>query len=220
MICENCNKEHEGSYGSGRFCCIKCARGFATKYNRVEISNKVSDTLLKRRETTKYKTDFSVRYCKLCNKQLGRRNVTGLCYDCSNKNRTFSQETKKKISDSIQTRVKNGTWKGWKSRNIISYSERFWAKVLDNNKIKYIREKKVGKYFLDFVIGNIDLEIDGKQHRYKDRIESDRIRDGYLTECGFVVYRIEWNEINSYEGKQKMRRKIEDFLLFVKNYTD
>ncbi len=23
MICENCNKEHDGSYGSGRFCsCI------------------------------------------------------------------------------------------------------------------------------------------------------------------------------------------------------
>ena len=24
MICENCNKEHDGSYGSGRFCSSKC----------------------------------------------------------------------------------------------------------------------------------------------------------------------------------------------------
>ena len=31
MICENCNKEHDGSYGSGRFCCKECARSFSTK---------------------------------------------------------------------------------------------------------------------------------------------------------------------------------------------
>lgn len=31
MICENCGKEHDGSYGSGRFCCKKCARSFSTK---------------------------------------------------------------------------------------------------------------------------------------------------------------------------------------------
>ena len=31
MICENCGKEHDGSYGSGRFCCKECARSFATK---------------------------------------------------------------------------------------------------------------------------------------------------------------------------------------------
>ena len=31
MICENCGKEHNGSYGSGRFCCISCAKSFSTK---------------------------------------------------------------------------------------------------------------------------------------------------------------------------------------------
>ena len=31
MICENCGKEHDGAYGSGRFCCSKCARSFSTK---------------------------------------------------------------------------------------------------------------------------------------------------------------------------------------------
>ena len=31
MICENCGKEHDGSYGSGRFCCKECARSFSTK---------------------------------------------------------------------------------------------------------------------------------------------------------------------------------------------
>jgi hypothetical protein len=45
MGCENCKKSHDGSYGSGRFCNSKCARGFSTKGRRKEISNKVSKTL-------------------------------------------------------------------------------------------------------------------------------------------------------------------------------
>lgn len=31
MICENCGKEHDGTYGSGRFCCKECAKSFSTK---------------------------------------------------------------------------------------------------------------------------------------------------------------------------------------------
>lgn len=31
MICENCGKEHDGSYASGRFCCKECAKAFSTK---------------------------------------------------------------------------------------------------------------------------------------------------------------------------------------------
>lgn len=31
MICENCGKEHNGNYGSGRFCSIECAKSFSTK---------------------------------------------------------------------------------------------------------------------------------------------------------------------------------------------
>ena len=30
-ICENCGKEHNGNYGSGRFCCNKCAKSYSTK---------------------------------------------------------------------------------------------------------------------------------------------------------------------------------------------
>ena len=31
MICEYCGKEHNGSYGSGRFCSEECARSYSTK---------------------------------------------------------------------------------------------------------------------------------------------------------------------------------------------
>ena len=42
MFCQNCNIEHTGIYGSGRFCGVKCARGFSTKAKREEINKKVS----------------------------------------------------------------------------------------------------------------------------------------------------------------------------------
>jgi len=45
MKCENCNDEHNGKYGSGRFCTSKCARGFSTKSKRKEINKKVSKKL-------------------------------------------------------------------------------------------------------------------------------------------------------------------------------
>lgn len=31
-ICEYCGKEHDGSYGSGRFCCAKCARRYSYQH--------------------------------------------------------------------------------------------------------------------------------------------------------------------------------------------
>ena len=37
MKCENCGKEHDGSYGSGRFCCKECARSFSTKNSKKEL---------------------------------------------------------------------------------------------------------------------------------------------------------------------------------------
>ena len=45
MKCENCGIEHNGEYGSGRFCSSVCARGFSTKAKRYEINKKVSISL-------------------------------------------------------------------------------------------------------------------------------------------------------------------------------
>jgi len=45
--CENCEKEHDGTYGSGRFCSSICARSFSTKEKRIEINEAVSKKLTK-----------------------------------------------------------------------------------------------------------------------------------------------------------------------------
>jgi 5-methylcytosine-specific restriction endonuclease McrA len=45
MICEKCKAEHEGIYGSGRFCSEKCSRSYASLLKREEINRKVSEKL-------------------------------------------------------------------------------------------------------------------------------------------------------------------------------
>ena len=47
-ICENCEIEHDGAVGSGRFCSLRCSRSFSTKASREDINKKVSDKLKNR----------------------------------------------------------------------------------------------------------------------------------------------------------------------------
>ena len=66
MICENCGKEHDGSYGSGRFCCLKCAHAFATKNDNSK--------------------ETKLAYCTICGKEINinkRKSVnTAICEEC------------------------------------------------------------------------------------------------------------------------------------------
>ncbi len=64
MICETCGKEHDGSYGSGRFCCQACARSFSTSKNRKEINKKISNTIVDNSKLNYYNNP---KYCKICN---------------------------------------------------------------------------------------------------------------------------------------------------------
>ena len=121
---------------------------------------------------------------------------------------THSEETREKLRKRALERVANGTHVGWTSRGKRSYAEKYWDSVLTGLGIDFIPEYVVNKrkhlglddssnYFLDMLIVTpqgimINLEIDGKQHKYKDRAESDRFRDYHLRKNNFVVYRIPW----------------------------
>lgn len=196
--------------------------------------------------SSKRSKDIREHKCMYCGKDIrGKYKCDMYCYECAEErnlpNLQLWDENNKKIpskkrieaAKKVQERLlANGTHKGWQSRNIISYPEQFWINVLENNGIKYSFNHVVNKrkdlglddssnYFLDFLISdNIDLEIDGKQHKYEDRKISDKIRDEFLTKNGFIVYRVEWNEINSDDGKRLMKEKINKFLKFYKNYEE
>lgn len=65
--CENCCNDHKGEYGSGRFCSMKCSRGFSTKEKRKEINEKVSNKLKKVTEE---------KNCLICGIPTGSKNKT------------------------------------------------------------------------------------------------------------------------------------------------
>lgn len=158
--------------------------------------------------------------CEFCNTDFIARFRKNQKF-CSNKcSATFTHsnpEYRKKLRDSVQKRISNGTHNGWNSRNIVSYPEKFFMTVLNNNNISYQHNKKVGKYFIDFAITEkmVALEIDGKQHLIEDRQKSDSLKDTFLKNNGWIVYRIPWKSINNDLGKKYILDEINKFLIFM-----
>jgi len=225
FICENCGQGHNGSYGSGRFCSVKCSRGFSTKAKRKEINKRVSIKLKKLPEIyekicptckdTFYTKNKKVKYCD-----------TKKCYT-----RVITQKTKQLLRQRALENVKNGTHIGWQSRKIRSYAELFFEDVLKNHNLfeRCDVEFKIPKrdlgindhanYFVDFyfIDKKVALEIDGKQHKYPDRMKSDKIRDGLLKErLGITTYRIPWKNPNNDRNKEYIKSEIDKFLNFIK----
>ena len=217
--CEKCGQLMLKKFGTGRFCSRACAN---SHIHSDETKHKIKASL----DATLIAKDKPASRCKkvctVCGTSIKSLNKTGVCRYCL-ENTPEGLHIKQELGrKSYETKQARGTHKGWQSRNIISYAEQFWTQVLDNNSIEYQREVPVkhdkSNYFLDFVIEHngklIDLEIDGKQHTYEDRMQSDVIRDLYLTKQGYLIYRVAWNEINFEQGKAEMQDKINNFLDF------
>jgi very-short-patch-repair endonuclease len=56
---------------------------------------------------------------------------------------------------------------------------------------QFYRQKNIGNYIVDFYCpaGKLIIELDGGQHYSEEGMESDEIRDNYLTGLGFTVLR-------------------------------
>jgi len=128
--------------------------------------------------------------------------------------RIISLETKEKISKSRIAFLKANPnmvpyLLNHKSKGE-SYPEKYFREILEQEKIDFIQEKQESVYSLDFVIGTIDLEIDGEQHYVDSRIvESDKRRTIYLENMGYTIIRVRWSE---YQKLNRMERK-----QFIKN---
>ena len=210
FICENCNITHNGSYASKRFCSIKCARSFSTKNSREEINVKVSKKLKGRESPIKGRTSWKkgkhlVEYktivCKQCNNSISVR---------LDSNRRFcGKSCAAKYSANI--RLSNNTHNGYPSRKdkSPSFAEKIVIDILNYNNIEYTRDKKINRFFGDFVFESkkIVLEIDGKQH--ESRKDYDTKRDEIIESEGYKVVRIKWVH-NNFEY---IKSKVENFLL-------
>lgn len=136
------------------------------------------------------------------------------------KGKNHTEEAKEKMRKAYQKRKAEGRAQTWNSRKVRSYPELFFEGVLFNNDLldSCIIEHPIPKldscYFLDFYFPekNLDLEIDGQQHKFRQ--DEDAARDAFLNDKGIMVYRIPWKNINTESGKQYITKEIQKFMEF------
>jgi hypothetical protein len=229
-VCKNSFQTKKGYSKETFTCSISCSNSLNPK--RIKNLNPVK----KKREKREYKKKEKIIKEKIYIKRVNKK-IEKICVICNSyffglkNSKVCSKDCFSKfMKNSINERILNGNHKGWTTRNISSYPEDFFKKVLDNLEIKFDFnfpvakssldiEKDKSSYFLDFYIQigerKIDLEIDGAQHELEDRKKSDEERDFYLIRKGYEVYRIKWkNPIND-KNKNYMKEEIEKLKTFL-----
>lgn len=212
-ICSICGLKFsalEGSPKEKKSCSKQCSNIlFASLRHSKKSNKKTSQTLLNKSlaEGTRF-----ARNCNICGEQYFTTKGKQKKY-CSNSCAKKRPQNREKLSAAAKARVANGTHKGWQSRSKIkpSYPELYFILLLvdlgfivstslglKTNSMVLRREFKQGKWFIDFadISNKLALEIDGKQHKFPDRLKSDQEKDKFLTEYGWKIKRIEWRKPN------------------------
>ena len=83
-------------------------------------------------------------------------------------------------------------------REMTKEERHLWYDYLRTYPVRFLRQKVVGKYIVDFYCAEAKLviELDGSQHYENRNIENDAHRTAFLGDYGLKVIRIPNNEIN------------------------
>ena len=83
-------------------------------------------------------------------------------------------------------------------KNMTKEERHLWYDFLRSYPIKFLRQKILGKYIVDFYCAEAKLivELDGSQHYEIREMEYDTERTVYLEQYGIQVLRIPNNEVN------------------------
>ena len=83
-------------------------------------------------------------------------------------------------------------------KNMTKEEKHLWYDFLRTHRIRFSRQKVLGKYIADFYSSEAKLviELDGSGHYTKEGIEYDKERTSFLEEYGLTVLRIPNTEIH------------------------
>lgn len=83
-------------------------------------------------------------------------------------------------------------------KNMTPEENKLWYQFLRNYDIRFLRQRVIGNYIVDFYCrkANLVIEIDGAQHYEHEAIEYDKERTEYLKTCGIEVLRFLNKDIN------------------------
>ena len=84
-------------------------------------------------------------------------------------------------------------------KNMTKEEKHLWYDYLREYPIRFMRQKVIGKYIVDFYCAKAKLiiELDGSQHYEDDGALKDTERTKFLEQYGFNIIRIPNNEINT-----------------------
>ena len=83
-------------------------------------------------------------------------------------------------------------------KNMTKEERHLWYDFLKPYPVRFLRQKVLGKYIVDFYSAEAKLiiELDGSQHYENGNIEKDAERTAFLEDYGLTVIRIPNNEVN------------------------
>ena len=88
-------------------------------------------------------------------------------------------------------------------KNMTKEERHLWYDFLRSHPVKFLRQKTIGKFIVDFYSAKLKLaiELDGSQHYDKIGIEKDTERTRFLEKYNITVVRIPNNQVNqNFEG--------------------
>lgn len=85
-------------------------------------------------------------------------------------------------------------------------SEKEFRNKLELKKVKYKNQWVIGKYIVDFLVGNTIYEIDGDSHLGREDYDAER--DRFLTQKGYKVIRILNSEVKDFKLKPNKAQKV------------
>ena len=223
-ICEHCNKEHDGSFGSGRFCSKTCANTqIHSQATKNKISNSVKNSEFFKEEMFKRKVDIIKKQCPMCNNFFkGRpsdiKNKIYCSSTCCFLDRTQGYKFAKKPTGGYRPGGGRGK-KGWYKNFFCdsTYELVFVIYCIDHNisftrnttGFPYFLNDKLHHYYPDFIISDEYIEVKGyetnedlekyKQFPYKLKVLKKEDLKSYFE---YVYTTYTKNLINLYEPKQ------------------
>jgi predicted nucleic acid-binding Zn ribbon protein len=181
MKCEKCGKEHDGSYGSGRFCSSYCARSYSTANETkgtkivqcikcgkdIEVDKRASAKLCKCDDCVK-NPRYDNKHCLNCGKQL-LRNHKYCSFKCQN-DYQYKEYIKKWKNGEIDSEHKNGLWLSSYIKRYIKEKQGHICSICRNTEwngkpIPLVLDHINGNPYDDsennlrFVCGNCDMQL-------------------------------------------------------------
>lgn len=209
MKCKICNKEFKSLSGLS-----------------IHLSQMHKLTLLE------YKVSYENFILPKCECGQDRKQRKALAFDdtcgsieCFTKNRSKiasiacnNEQTKEKIRNARINYLKTNPNNAWRLGNKQSWPEIFFEKACERAKLnlehQIIREYSIFPYYIDFAfIDNlIAVEVDGSQHNEPNRKKKDEIRDAFLNDKGWKVFRIPADKLYNENDADKVIDELKAFL--------